>query len=224
LCYVISWRESLSGHLGSGGRAKGGRRKKEEGNGLQIICKRIVSRTAAEFNLQRSHPSGAQVLGLATIQRAPDFLPNEYPSLDLLKYFGCTLSNYCHPPKAPWKFRSSESLCQDKSDKQSGPSDYYSRKTFGARSPSPCTLLDLCLRRVLLSSLSVYLYLYIFARRRGCGMLVSSWALSSQASTSAPHVHQAPSRLLVPPRSIPSWAFLRRPHVDGVLAGADPAW
>lgn len=180
-------------------------------------CKRIVSRNATEFNLLRSHPSGAQVLGLATIRRAPDLLPNECPSLDLLQYFDCTLSNCCHPPNAPWKFRSSESPCQDK---HSGPSDYYRRKTFGARSPSPCTLLDLCLRRVLLSSLSVYLYLYIFARRRGCDMLVSSWALSSQASPSAPHVHQTPSRLLVPPRGIPSWASLRRPHVDGVLAGA----
>jgi hypothetical protein len=29
-------------------------------------------------------------------------------------YFGCALSNCCHPPNAPWKFRSSESPCHDK--------------------------------------------------------------------------------------------------------------
>lgn len=55
-------------------------------------------------------------------------------------------------------------------------------------------------------------------------MLVSSLALSSQASPSAPPVHQAPSRLLVHPRGIPSRALLRRPQVDSVLAGAHPAW
>lgn len=57
---------------------------------------------AAEFNLQRSHPSGAQVLGLATIQRAPDILPNVCPSLDLL--FRLCFVELLPPSKCSWGF------------------------------------------------------------------------------------------------------------------------
>jgi hypothetical protein len=161
LCVMLSLgARAYPDILAAAAAQKGEEGRRRKGMACRCSCKRTVSRNATEFNLQRSHPSGAQVLGLATIRRAPDLLPNECPSLDLLQYFDCTLSNCCHPPNAPWKFRSSESPCQDK---HSGPSDFHRRKTFGARSPSPCTLLDLCLRRVLLSSLSVYLYLYIFA-------------------------------------------------------------
>ena len=69
-------------------------------------------------------------------------------------YFGCALSNCCHPPNAPWKFRSSESPCQDKRVGQ-----VVIRKPSAADLPPHAH----CWFFVSSSALSLRIYIYIFA-------------------------------------------------------------
>jgi hypothetical protein len=72
-------------------------------------------------------------------------------------YFGCALSNCCHPPNAPGKFRSSESPCQDKRVAQ-----VVIRKPSAADLP-PHAHCWIFVFGVSSSALSQCIYIYIFS-------------------------------------------------------------